>query len=270
MSDRAWVRDQLRRLAATLGGGPPSGPASGDLGGTYPSPAVTQARGIRETAGPTTLVAGAVADGEYLRRSGATVVGSAAARWAAQHVRTGVDSWYAAGAIATTAAVGYVTSAGVLRAYPIVCPRDGTISGLGARQTAGGVAGNLAIMGVYSALTDGTLYPNALLAVQSAAMNCTANGWKEANFAAALATDQTKLYWVVHVASASMTWSGPDDPGWVPILGEPSTTTVRPGVGWYVARAWDGTLPAAFPAGATQQGAGAGLAMPGLRYRWAT
>jgi hypothetical protein len=51
--------------------------ASGDLGGTYPSPTVTQARGIRETAGPTTLVVGAVADGEFLRRVGATVVGAA-------------------------------------------------------------------------------------------------------------------------------------------------------------------------------------------------
>jgi hypothetical protein len=51
--------------------------AGGDLGGTYPSPTVTQARGLRETAGPTTLSMGAVADGEFLRRVGATVVGAA-------------------------------------------------------------------------------------------------------------------------------------------------------------------------------------------------
>jgi hypothetical protein len=56
----------------------PSGAASGDLGGTYPSPTVTQARGLRETAGPTTLVLGAIADGQYLARSGAAVVGVAA------------------------------------------------------------------------------------------------------------------------------------------------------------------------------------------------
>jgi hypothetical protein len=54
----------------------PTGAASGDLGGTYPSPTVTQARGLRETAGPTTLTMGAVADGQMLKRSGSTIVGA--------------------------------------------------------------------------------------------------------------------------------------------------------------------------------------------------
>jgi hypothetical protein len=54
----------------------PTGAASGDLGGTFPSPTVTQARGLRETAGPTTLTLGAVADGQVLQRSGSTIVGA--------------------------------------------------------------------------------------------------------------------------------------------------------------------------------------------------
>ena len=54
----------------------PTGAASGDLGGSYPSPTVTQARGLRETSGPTTLTLGAVADGQVLQRSGSTVVGA--------------------------------------------------------------------------------------------------------------------------------------------------------------------------------------------------
>jgi hypothetical protein len=54
----------------------PTGAASGDLGGTYPSPTVTQARGLRETSGPTTLALGAVEDGQVLRRSGSTIVGA--------------------------------------------------------------------------------------------------------------------------------------------------------------------------------------------------
>jgi hypothetical protein len=53
----------------------PTGAASGDLAGTFPSPTVTQARGLRETAGPTTLTMGAVADGQVLQRSGSTIVG---------------------------------------------------------------------------------------------------------------------------------------------------------------------------------------------------
>lgn len=54
----------------------PTGPAGGDLGGSYATPTVIQARGLRETSGPTTLVIGAIADGEYLVRSGATVIGA--------------------------------------------------------------------------------------------------------------------------------------------------------------------------------------------------
>jgi hypothetical protein len=56
-----------------------TGDAGGDLGGSYPDPTVSQARGLRETDGPTTLAVGSVPDGTFLQRSGTAIVGATAA-----------------------------------------------------------------------------------------------------------------------------------------------------------------------------------------------
>lgn len=50
-------------------------PVTGDSSGTLSAMVNTVARGLRETAGPTILTMGAVADGQFLQRSGSTVIG---------------------------------------------------------------------------------------------------------------------------------------------------------------------------------------------------
>ena len=79
---QAWDAD-LDGLAA-LGNGLPyrgagvwGATALGDLAISGASVQVTQARGLRETSGPTTLAMGAVAAGELLIRSGTTIIGAA-------------------------------------------------------------------------------------------------------------------------------------------------------------------------------------------------
>jgi len=63
----------LKRVGSVLQGTAEGVALAGQIGGTIASPDV---RGLRETSGPALLTYGAVADGQYLKRSGSSVIGA--------------------------------------------------------------------------------------------------------------------------------------------------------------------------------------------------
>ncbi len=128
-------------LGAPIPGALPRGPAGGQLEGTYPNPNVI---GITETAGPDALDIGPISDGQWLKREGSEVVGTAPPEL--QDIKAGVVP------AASFSPVGGVQKASVAFTTPYpdtnysVTFDAGSLSGYGLRyesKTASGFVVNL-------------------------------------------------------------------------------------------------------------------------------
>lgn len=173
------------------------------------------------------------------------------------------DRYYACGAVNATALTTLLLVTNTLYAVPFVPQRTGVIDRLNLVVTTAAAGGNL-LQGIYSnTIVGGVPYPGLLL-VPGTAQATTATGTKPSTVSQQLHAG--RLYWAVLSSSGAPSIRAMQVASMSSFLGVASNLGSAPFVFLSTSRAYDGTLPAAFPAGATSQV----TISPALYYRWAS
>jgi len=231
--------DTLANLNAKISDGPVV-KLAGQLGGTAALPDV---RGLRETSGPTLLTLGAVADGQYIKRSGATAVGGTPAGTGDQAIqrfrqaaRAHVGIW--PDNLTTVSMLG-----NYLVAVPIYIPDDRTITELSFEVTST-LAGSNARIGLY---TSSGCYPAALLRDSSDISTATAG--RKVFDMADYAAGPNALYWLALHCSGNIGVAAYIGHVMIGLIGSPLTGSFI-AASFYRIYAVYGALPNPFTAGA--------------------
>ena len=233
----------------------PTGAAGGDLAGTYASPTVTQARGLRETAGPTTLAMGAMSEGQALFRVGSTVVGG---HVGLSVVNIGTNYYPGCMTYSGILAAGGAMAANTYRATPWLCTRSGTIDRLAVDVTTAQAASNC-VMAVWS---DSSGAPGTVLA--EGTVGTATTGTKTATVS--LAVTAGTVYWFTSLTNvANVALRTTSRTAGVYATGGFALGANNPLIVYQVAQAYASPTPA-WPGGATWVDSSNNL--PGVFFRW--
>lgn len=208
------------------------------------------ARAVRESGGPTVLTVGPIADGEFAKRVGTSLVGAAAAG------DLSMASSFVVGTLADAvmpplgtyvASNGTGAGVGTLRLSPVAIGSLRTMTGL-ALGVAGNVSGAVCRLGLYECGTDG--YPGALLYDSGSLDASSTNTRLLAQPVTPIALSPTKRYMVAFLGgvAAANVRLGAATNRLGSVCTVSSTGAVTIGSQLSVAQAF-GALPATAPAG---------------------
>lgn len=166
------------------------------------------------------------------------------ASYSHKDLSAGIGGYKIAGQIAAQQMSSSSVTLNVLRAVPLIYPSSVHITDLSV-YTSQNISGSGDI-GIYNNISDDCLYPSGLLA-STLPFDMATSGTKGG--AISLILQGGKIYWAAFRSDSTRNMTTCTSVSMFPIFGTTIDFVVNPGVGIFVASAYDITLPNPFPAG---------------------